>query len=88
MASFQPFAAARAHGKAYSEAAIGQKGHQTFMSVFVAFVNGLATENTGLTGLAGVEVEWLNEFREQLISSSDVGQFLEVWNIRETHPQG
>ena len=39
VASFQPFAAAKAQGKAYSEAAIGQKGHQMgqpFMSVFVA----------------------------------------------------
>ena len=58
------------------------------MSVFVAFVNGLVTENTGGTGLDEVEVEWLNQFRKQLISASDVGRFLEMWNIRETHPKG
>ena len=90
MASFQPFAAAKAQGKAYSEAARGQKGHQMgqpFMSVFAAFVNGLVTENPGGTGLAEVEVEWLNQFRKQLISASDVGGFLEMWNIRETHPK-
>ena len=61
---------------------------QPFMSVFAAFVNGLVTENPGGTGLAEVEVEWLNEFRKQLISASDVGRFLEMWNIRETHPKG
>ena len=32
------------------------------------------------------EVEWLNQLRKQLISASDVGRFLEMWNIRETHP--
>ena len=40
MASFQPFAAAKAQGKAYSEAARVQKGHQMgqpFMSVFAAW---------------------------------------------------
>ena len=59
------------------------------MSVFAAFVNGLVTENPGgRTGLAEVEVEWLNRFRKQLISASDVGRFLEMWNIRETHPKG
>ena len=57
------------------------------MSVFPAFVNGLATENPGLTGLVEVEVKWLNEFRKQLISASDVGRFLQMWNIRETHPK-
>ena len=91
MASFQPFAAAKAQGKAYSEAAKGQKGHQMgqpFMSVFAAFVNGPMTENPGGTGLAEVEVEWLNQFRKQFISASDVGWFLERWNIRETHPKG
>ena len=91
VASFQPFAAAKAQGKAYSEAARGQKEHQMgqpFMSVFAVFVNGLATENPGGTGLAEVEVEWLNQFRKQLISASDVGRFLEMWNIRETHPKG
>ena len=44
VASFQPFAAARAQGKAYNEVARGQKKHQMgqpFMSVFAAFVNGL-----------------------------------------------
>ena len=91
VASFQPFAAAKAQGKAYSEAAKGQKGHQMgqpFMSVFAAFVNGLVKENPGGTGLAEVEVESLNQFRKQLISASDVGWFLEMWNIRETHPKG
>ena len=46
--SFQPFAAANAQGKAYSEAARGQKEHQMgqpFMSMFAAFVNGPVTEN-------------------------------------------
>ena len=61
---------------------------QPFMSVFAAFVNGLVTENPGGTGLAEVEVEWLDQFRKQLISASDVGRFLEKWNIRETHPKG
>ena len=42
---------------------------QSFMSVFAAFVNGLVTENPGVTGLAEVEVEWLNEFHKQLISA-------------------
>ena len=91
VASFQPFAAAKTQGKAYSEAAKGQKGHQMgqpFMSVFAAFVNGLVTENPGGTGLAEVEVEWLNQFRKQLTSASDVGWFLEMQNIRETHPKG
>ena len=90
MASFQPCAAAKAQGKAYSEAARGQ-GHQMghpFMSVFAAFVNGLVTENLGVTGLAEIEVEWLNQFRKQLISASKVGRFLEMWDIRETHPRG
>ena len=91
MASFQAFAAAKAQGKAYNEAARGQKGHQMgqpFMSVFAAFVSGPVTENPSGTGLAEVEVEWLNHFRKQLISASDVGRFLEMWNIRETHPKG
>ena len=55
---------------------------QPFMSVFAAFVNGQVTENPGGTGLAEVEVEWLNQFRKQLISAPDVGRFLEMWNIR------
>ena len=38
--------------------------------------------------MAEVEVEWLIEFRKQLISASDVGRFLQMWNIRETHPKG
>ena len=76
VASFQPFAAAKAQGKAHSEAARGQKGHQMgqpFMSVFAASANDPVTENGG-TGLAEVEVEWLNQFRKQLISASDVGR--------------
>ena len=91
VASFQPFAAAKALGKAYSEVAKGQKGHQMgqpFMSVFAAFVDGLAAENPGFTGLAEVDVKWLNQFRKQLISASDVGRFLEMWNIPETQPKG
>ena len=75
---------ASAQGKAYSEAARGQKGHQMgqpFKLVFAAFVNGLVTENPGGTGLAEVEVEWPNQFRKQLISAPDVGRFLEMWNI-------
>ena len=59
VASFQPFAAARAQGKAYNEAARGQKKHQMgqpFMSVFAAFVNGLTTEALGSTGLEEVEI--------------------------------
>ena len=91
VASFQPFAAAKAQGKAHSEAARRQKGHQMgqpFMSVFAAFVNGQVTENPGVTGLAEIEVEWLNQFRKQLISALDVGRFPEMWNIRETHPKG
>ena len=59
---------------------------QPFMSVFAAFVDGPVTENPGVTGLA--EVDWLNQFRKQLISASDVGRFLEMWNIRKTHPKG
>ena len=43
------------------------------MSVFAAFASGLVTENPGVTGLAEIEVEWLNQFRKQLISASDVG---------------
>ena len=85
--SFQPFAAARAQRKAYSEAARGQKGHQMeqpIMSVFVAFVNGLVTETPGTRGLAEVEVAWLNEFRKQLTSATEVGRFLEMWKICET----
>ena len=57
------------------------------MSVYVAFVTGPSTENPGGTGLAEVEVEWVHQFRKQLISASDVGRFLEMWNIRETHPK-
>ena len=60
MASFQPFAAAKAQGKAYSEAARGQKGPQmgeSFMSVFAAYVNGLVTENPEVTRLE-IEVEF------------------------------
>ena len=59
VASFQPFAAAKAQGKAHSEAARWQKGHQMgqpFMSVFPAFVDGLVTENPGGTRLAEVAV--------------------------------
>ena len=81
--------AAKAQGKAYSEAARGQNVHQMgqpFMSVFAAFVNGRVTENPGVTGLAEIEVEWLNQFCKQLISATDVGRFLE--NVRETHPKG
>ena len=91
VASFQPFAAAKAQGKAHSEAAKGQKGPQMgqlFMSVFAVFVNGLVTENPGVTGLAEIEVEWLNQFRKQLISASDVGRCPEMWNIREIHSKG
>ena len=91
VASFQPFAAAKAQGKAYSEAARGQKGQQMgqpFKLVFAAFVNGLVTENPGRTGLAEVEVEWLTQFRKHFISAPDVGRFLEMWNIRETHLKG
>ena len=89
VASFQPFAAARAQGKAYNEAARGQKKHQMgqpFMSVFAAFVNGLTTEALGstATGLEEVEMAWLHEFRKKLTSALDVGRFLEMWNIRET----
>ena len=40
--------------------------------VFAASVNGLVVENPGVTGLAEVEVEWLNQFRKQLISASHV----------------
>ena len=61
---------------------------QPFKLVFAAFVNGLVTENPGRTGLAEVEVEWLTQFRKHLISAPDVGRFLEMWNIRETHPKG
>ena len=61
MASFQPFEAANAQGKAYSERAEGTP------DVFAAFVNGPVTEDPGVT---------------------DVGPFLEMWNIRETHPKG
>ena len=61
---------------------------QPFLSVFAAFVNGLVTENPGVTGLEEIQVEWLNQFRKQLISASDVGRFLEMWNVRETHPKG
>ena len=46
------------------------------------------TENPGGTGLAEVEVEWLNQIRKQHISATDVGRFLEMWNIRETHSKG
>ena len=91
VASFQPFAAARAQGKAYTEAARGQKKHQMgqpFVSVFSAFVNGLTTEALGSTGLEEVEMAWLHEFRKKLTSALDVGRFLEMWNIRETHPKG
>ena len=91
VASFQPFAAARAQGKAYNEAARGQKKHQMgqpFMSVFAAFVNGLATEALGSTGLEEVEMAWLHEFRKKLTSALDVGRFLEMWNIRETTRKG
>ena len=75
VASFQPFAAARAQGKAYNEAARGQKKHQMgqpFMSVFATFVNGLTTEALGPTGLEGVGVAWLHEFRKKLTSALDV----------------
>ena len=69
VASFQPFAAARAQGKAYNEVARGHKKHQMgqpFMSVFAAFVNGLTTEAHGSTGLEEVEMAWLHEFRKKL----------------------
>ena len=91
VASFQPFAAARAQGKAYNEAAGGHKKNrmgQPFMSVFVAFVNGLTTEAVGSTGLEEAEMAWLHEFRKKLASALDVGRFLEMWNTRETHPKG
>ena len=91
MASFQPFAAARAQGKAYSEAARWQRKHQMgqpFMSVVAAFVNGLTTETLGSTGLEEVEMAWLHEFRKKVASALDVGRFLEMWNMRETHPKG
>ena len=58
------------------------------MSVFAAFVNGLTTEALGSTGLEEVEMAWLYEFRKKLTSALDVGRFLEMWNIRETHPKG
>ena len=58
------------------------------MSVFAAFVNGLTTESLGSTGLEEVETAWLHEFRKKLTSALDVGRFLEMWNIRETHPKG
>ena len=58
------------------------------MSVFAAFVNGLTTETLGSTGLEEVEMAWLHEFRKKLASALDVGRFLEMWNIRETHPKG
>ena len=48
----------------------------------------LVTKTPGTTGLAEVEVAWLNEFRKQFTSASDVRLFLEMWNIRETHPKG
>ena len=86
MASFQPFAAARAQGKAYNEAARGQRKQQMgqpFMSVFAAFVNGLTAETLGATGLEEVEMAWLQEFRKKLISALDVGRFLEMWNIHQ-----
>ena len=66
VASFQPFGAARAQGKAYNEAARGQRKHQMGMSVFAAFVNGLTTETLGATGLEEVEMAWLHEFRKKL----------------------
>ena len=56
VASVQPFASSQGAGKGIQrggEAARGQKGHQMgqpFMSVFAAFVNGLVTENPGVTG--------------------------------------
>ena len=58
------------------------------MSVFAASVNGLMTETLGSTGLEEVEMAWLHEFRKKLVSALDVGRFLEMWNIRETHPKG
>ena len=61
---------------------------QPFMSVFAAFVNGLTTEALGSTGLEEVEIVWLHEFRKKLTLALDVGRFLEMWNIRETHPKG
>ena len=70
--AFQPFAEAKAQGKAYSEEANEQKVHQMgqpFMSVFAASVKGLVTENPGGTGLAEVEVQWLNQFGKQLMSA-------------------
>ena len=58
------------------------------MPVFAAFVNGLKTETLGSAGLEEVEMAWLHEFRKKLASALDVGRFLEMWNIRETHPKG
>ena len=78
VASFQPFAAAKAQGKPYNEAARGQRKHQMgqpFMSVFAAFVNGLTTETLGSTGLEEVEMAWLHEFRKKLASALDSGSF-------------
>ena len=63
-------------------------GGQPFTSVFAAFVNGLTTEAPGSTGLEEVEMASLHEFREKLTSALDTGRFLEMWNIRETHPKG
>ena len=57
------------------------------MSVSAAFASGLVTETPGTTGLAEVEVAWLNEFCKQLTSATAVGRFLEMWNIHETHPK-
>ena len=91
VASFQPFAAARAQGKAYNEAARGQKKHQMgqpFMSVFAAFVNGLTTETLGSTALEEVEMAWLHEFRKKLISALDVGRFLEMCNFERPTRKG
>ena len=91
VASVQPFAATRAQGKAYNEAARKKKEHQMgqpFMSVFAAFVNGLTTETLGPTGLEEVEMAWLHEFRKKLASALNVGRFLDVEHSRDAPERG
>ena len=79
----------QAQMEAYSERTEGTLDGHPFMSVFAAFVNGLVAETPWTTGLAEVEMVWLNEFRKQLTSATEVGRFLQMWNIRrETHPKG
>ena len=51
--SFQPLMAGRAQGKAYNDAAKGNRKRKLgmpYMSVFGAFVNGLGEEKVGTTG--------------------------------------